>query len=226
MGYQVIRVEKMKGPAQIAKRIGHAMRDHIPNNADPDRENANTYGIYGDMPERWRALSGEDRKEGALKVWKEKLPEKHRKDAVTCLEFIVTGSKEDMAAMSPKKQRDYLVYAGRWIVTRFGGGENFICQALHYDETTPHLSLFMIPKVGGKLNAKKYINGPADLSKLQTDFNNDIAKHFGLNRGRFMSPARHTSIKEFYRVGAERMKEIQLKREEERLKKRSSGMER
>lgn len=231
MGFQVIRVEKLKSTRHILSRVEHAMRKEIPFNADPEKVTTNGYGMGHSLKE----VDPEERVRQVMERWKDLMPQKHRKDSVNCLEFVVSGTHESMAALKGMSRTYYLAESLNWIAERFGGSKNVLGYAFHRDEKTEHLSLFMIPLKDGRLSAKRFIDGPKDLAQLQTDFNNEVAKKYGLDRGRFNSPARHTSVKEFYKVGRERMKEIQQEREawtikdrEEKQAKRSrnSGWER
>lgn len=212
--FQVIRVEKLKSAARVAGRIRHALRGHVPPNADPARGDLNGYVIPGNQPAELSKIEGEERKRRALDRWRKLLPPKYRKDAVTCLEFLVTGSREAMEAMGEAKARQYLRESAAWIWNRFGGLANVVCGATHRDETTTHLSLFVVPTYQNDrgescLSAKHYIDGPKALADLQTDFNREVASRYGLERGEEHSAASHTSVKEFYRVGAEVMREKQ-----------------
>ncbi|WP_171496452.1 plasmid recombination protein, partial [Acinetobacter sp. TUM15372] len=65
-------------------------------------------------------------------------------------------------------------------------------------ETTPHLVAYVVPiDLEGKLNAREFLGGRSKLSKMQTDFYNEVT-HLGLERGLEGSKAEHTTIKDFY----------------------------
>lgn len=223
----MIRVEKLKSAARVAGRIRHALRGHVPPNADPARGDLNGYVIPGNQPADLAAMDGEKRKQIALDRWRKLLPSKYRKDAVTCLEFLVTGSREAMEAMGPTKAREYLKESAVWIWQRFGGHANVVCGATHRDETTEHLSLFIVPAYQNErretcISAKRFIDGPKALADLQTAFNREVASKYGLERGEEHSAAVHTSVKEFYREGAELMREKQRKLARNREAKRAA----
>lgn len=225
--FQVIRVEKLKSAARVAGRIRHALRGHVPPNADPARGDLNGYVIPGNLPAELSKIEGEERKRRALDRWRKLLPSKYRKDAVTCLEFLVTGSREAMEAMGEARAREYLSESAIWIWQRFGGLANVVCGASHRDETTPHLSLFIVPTYQNErgescLSAKHYIDGPKALADLQTDFNREVASKYGLERGEEHSAAVHTSVKEFYREGAKIIRDKQRKLEESREARREA----
>lgn len=206
--FQVLRVEKLKSAARVSMRLAHALRDHVPDNADKDRLKENHYQVpgVGDA----HALKEGSRTQRAMGLWRSKLPEKHRKDAVLALEFLISGSKERMGEMSRDEQTRYLQESASWLISKMGGSANVVAFTIHQDETTPHASLFVVPLKDGKLNAKAYINGPKALSELQTAFQNDVAGRYGLDRGVVGSNAVHTSIKEFYALGKEVIRRRQL----------------
>lgn len=49
-----------------------------------------------------------------------------------------------------------------------------------------------------KLSAAEFLDGPAKLSRLQTDFAEKVGKPHGLERGQLGSRARHTTIQQYY----------------------------
>jgi hypothetical protein len=60
---------------------------------------------------------------------------------------------------------------------------------IHYDESTPHCHVILIPIDDGKLASSKVLGDKANTYKIQDDFYNDVAKKFGL------APHRSTSEK-------------------------------
>ena len=78
------------------------------------------------------------------------------------------------------------------------GAENVISTTIHRDETTPHMAVYVVPiDSKGNLNAREFLGGRAKLSKMQTDFHDQV-KDLGLERGLEGSKAEHTTIKDFY----------------------------
>lgn len=55
-----------------------------------------------------------------------------------------------------------------------------------------------MPLVKGKLNAKHFLGGREKLSKMQTDFADNVGKSVGLVRGLEGSKAEHQTIKQYY----------------------------
>jgi hypothetical protein len=251
MGYQVIRVEKLNSAARVSGRIRHAMRQKIPDHADPAKLKDNVYAIWTEGEKYLdKAVTGkmdaEERTRMAMARFRGLLPEKFRKDAVQCLEVVVTASHDDMERLLKSgKEKQYLSEALFWVADRFGGKANVVCTAVHRDESSSHLSMFVVPvatvrqKVRHKdeyvkarvLSAKRYIDGPKDLADLQTEFNQKVAKKFDLERGRHFSSAKHMNVHEYYTLTNEVARKINLEREQARqeardMKKSKKDLER
>lgn len=75
---------------------------------------------------------------------------------------------------------------------------------IHRDETSPHLSAFVVPLTkDGRLSAKEFIGNRTQMTADQTSFA-EAVRHLGLERGVEGSKARHTSIADYYRrVGSQ-----------------------
>ena len=166
MAYGILRVKKIKSTAALSGALRHNTREKPPKNADPKLTKEN--------------FSSTTFKE-AIAKFKQLLPEKRRKDATLAVEIVLTSSG---GFFEDKKQAsDYLLDGLNWLEKRFGGRENIIGVDVHRDEATDHLHYVFIPLKNGRLNAKGYLGGPADLRKLQDDFYKDVSKKYGLERG-------------------------------------------
>ena len=83
--------------------------------------------------------------------------------------------------------------AGRQVRPR----EHFAA-TVHHDETTPHLSAFVVPLTrDGRLSAKEFIGDRRQMSADQTSFAAAV-QHAGLERGIPGSRATHQTIREYY----------------------------
>lgn len=86
-----------------------------------------------------------------------------------------------------------------WAKERFGA-QNILQAAVHYDETTPHMHLLMVPIVqtekGAKYSSSEFLAGREGLRQIQTDLA-AYMKPFGLSRGVEGSKARHTDQHEW-----------------------------
>ncbi|MDV2456617.1 MobV family relaxase, partial [Acinetobacter towneri] len=127
---------------------------------------------------------------------KKRMPEKVRKNAVLCVEYLITGSPE-WDGWGTDKEAIYFDRAVAFLKKRHGA-ENVISTSIHRDETTPHLVAYVVPiDERGKLNARAFLGGRGKLSAMQTFFA-ECVKDLGLERGLEGSKARHTTIKDFY----------------------------
>lgn len=249
MGYQVLRVEKLKSAAQLLGRLHHSMRELAPAHADPARTKDNTYWTPSDTNEfqELTRLAPEKRTRAAMARFRALLPPTFRKDAVQALEVVVTASSEALEAMRKRVVRytdgtqlaapiAYLAQASKWLTDRFGGKGNLVATVLHRDETADHIHLFYVPRIQKEraltvdghttketywgLSAKHFLGGPKELAQLQTDFHEAVAKQFKLERGRHHSPARHMTMKKYHSIASEVAKEIEQKQEKDRLERR------
>lgn len=185
MGFAILRLAKRRTGAALAM-ARHALREGETPNADPSRKHENL------------VLAGKGSAAEVIADLEAKLPAKRRKDAVTCLEFLVGMSPEDGARLSRKQQEAYFRASLEFLGGRFGGSANIVCAVIHWDETTPHMQVLAVPLLDGKLNAKALVGNAGDLRKLQTQFAETCGKPSGLIRGVKGSPAKHTTIKQFY----------------------------
>lgn len=182
MAYAILRTAKLKTWGNIGGSLAHNYRDIDTPNADPNKYSDNIH-----------YLSSADEVKQAIQ---NRLPEKHRKDAVLCIEYLITASPEWEGWDSDKKF-DYFAKAQEFLVQKHGA-ENVVSFSVHNDETTPHLIAYVVPiDSKGKLNCKEFLGGRAKLNQLQTDFA-EAVKELGLERGKENSKATHKTIKEFY----------------------------
>lgn len=189
MAYAILRAAKLKTMGNVGGSIAHTFRTRETPNADEARTQLNEH-IGADTPEAVSAGIAA------------RLPEKRRSDAVLCIEYFIGVSPEafsdpNLAAKMSNGGREYFNDALRWLRQRHGA-ENVISAHIHRDETTPHMVAYVVPRDGEKLNAKKWLGGKATLSKMQTDFAENVGQKFGLQRGIEGSKATHKTIKEFY----------------------------
>jgi len=189
MAYAILRAAKLKTMGSIGGSIAHTFRIRDTPNADEARTPLNEH-VGPASPEAVKAGIAA------------RLPEKRRSDAVLCIEYFIGASPEAFKdpSLSDKMGRTggkYFDDALTWLRQRHGA-ENLISAHIHRDETTPHMVVYVVPRDGDKLNAKKWLGGKAALSKMQTDFAENIGQKFGLQRGIEGSKATHKTIREFY----------------------------
>lgn len=181
--YAILRTAKLKTVGNIGGSLAHNYRTRETHNADPSRLHLNHHTVSGGPSE-------------VLAKIKAKLPEKRRKDAVLCIEYMIGSSPDGLK--TDEDHKAYLTDALRWLKERHGA-DNVIAATVHMDETTPHLAAYVVPlDEQGKLNAKKFLGGRQTLSAMQTDFAKKVGEKHGLERGIERSTAKHTTIKEWY----------------------------
>jgi hypothetical protein len=183
MSFAILRLQKLKTIGNIGGSLSHNYRTRNTPNADPSRTADNEHTLHS---------------ADAVKVAIEsRLPEKRRKDAVLCIEHLITASP-DWNGWGTDKEAAFFEKSKKWLIDKYGA-ENVIATSIHRDETTPHLVAYVVPiDTTGRLNAKKYIGGTRHvLSQMQTDFAATVAD-LGLSRGLEGSTAEHTTIKKYY----------------------------
>lgn len=183
MSFAILRTAKLKTMGEIGGSLAHTYRTRETPNADPERSQQNEHH-GGETPEAVR------------KAISERIPEKHRSDAVLCVEYFVGASPEHF--QNGQDGSAYFAAAVEWLKERHGA-ENVVATAIHRDETSPHLVAYVVPlDHQGKLNAKSFLGGKAVLSAMQTDFADKVGRAHGLERGLEGSKATHTTIREYY----------------------------
>lgn len=185
MSFAILRTAKLKTGGNIAGSLQHAFRERPTANADGSVDNV--------------ILKGGQSVDEVNKDIQARTPEKYRKDAVRVIEVMITASPEAFERHGGKMpdQAKYFQDSLEWLEDHFGA-DNVVSAQIHLDETTPHLSVYIVPNVDGKLNAKEFLGGRQKLSAMQTDFAEKVGKKYGLERGLAGSPAYHTEVKQFY----------------------------
>ena len=184
MSYAILRVQKLKTFGDIGGSISHNYRTRLTLNADSERTVNNEHDIKNDAE--------------AMAAINSRIPEKRRKDAVLCIEHLMTASPE-WDGWGTEKEKMFFERSRQWLEKKYGKN-NVISTTIHRDETTPHLAAYVVPidEVTGNLNAKKFIGGTRHvLTQMQTDFAKTV-EDLGLKRGREKSLAKHNSIKKYY----------------------------
>lgn len=180
----IMRSEKLSSMGSVAGALQHCYRERETHNADANRTPEN----------RHFAAKSVDEAMGKLR---ELLPEKRRKDAVLAVEYVLTASPEWWAKASKQEQDEFFKKSQEWLAEKYGV-DRIITATIHRDETSPHLSAFVVPLTkDGRLSAKEFIGGRDLMSQDQTTFAKAV-KHLGLERGVEGSKAKHTTIKSYY----------------------------
>lgn len=182
MSFAILRTAKLKTFGEIGGSLSHNYRNRSTPNADPQLTQKNEHSLPN--------------AELVMSSIKDKLPEKRRKDAVLCVEYLITASP-DWIGWNKLDEQKYFSDAKKWLENKHGK-DNVIATTIHRDESTPHMIAYVVPLVKGKLNAKHFLGGREKLSKMQTDFADNVGKSVGLVRGLEGSKAEHQTIKQYY----------------------------
>lgn len=186
MGFQILRMQKMKNQISVMRSLKHSFREQETPNADANLLHHNTH-------------IGASNTSEAMTKFNNLMPEKIRKNGILAVEFLITASPETMAELSRDEQDKYFDNALEWLKDKHGS-ENIFYAGIHRDETTPHMYAYVVPlDERGKLNHRKFYGGHRDtLSRVQTEFHEKVSKQYGMERGLEGSKAKHTRVKEFY----------------------------
>ncbi len=206
--FAIMRSKKLKGMGSVASALQHCYRDRETPNADqaktPDNEHL--------------AARTTDEAMGRLR---ERLPEKHRKDAVLAVEYVLTASPEWWQTATPQQQKQFFDRSMAWLEAKYGEN-NIVAATVHRDEISPHLSAFVVPRTAdGRLSAKEFIGNRDKMTRDQTAFAQQVAD-LGLERGIQGSRATHQRVRTHY-ANIERAEEGIPTIEEADLKPRPMG---
>lgn len=185
MHFTVMRADKLKGVGMLVNRLRHATRELPPDNADPARKGLN------------ESIEGPATAGAVIGLMRGRWPAKKRKDAILCVEYVMSASPAWWKTATVEQQREFVERSMTWLRDKYGA-ENVIYATLHRDENSPHLSVFVVPEREGKLVAKHYIGNRLDMQRDQTTYA-EILAPLGLVRGVEKSAATHVPPREFYK---------------------------
>lgn len=181
--YAIMRCKKLKTGGGVAASLQHAFRDRPTPNADASLTPQNEH----------RLSASTDSAMGRLR---ELLPEKRRKDAVLCIEYMMSASPDWWPTATVEQQKTFFDRSVKWLEDKYGA-ENVIVATVHRDETSPHLTAYVVPILDGKLNAKAFIGSRGLLGRDQSSYAASVSD-LGLMRGIAGSAAKHEPVKRFY----------------------------
>lgn len=106
---------------------------------------------------------------------------KTRSNSVVALDAIYTASGDFFKDKSTEECNQYFRDCLQFHQRKFG---HVVSAVIHYDETTPHLHILSVPLTqDGRLSAREIIGNRANLSRMQTEFFEQVGKEHGLERG-------------------------------------------
>jgi hypothetical protein len=188
MAFAIMRCAKKSSMGAVARSLKHCFRELPTPNADPSRTGDNKSAFAKSTTE-------------AMGKMRELLPEKRRKDAVVAVEYLMTASPEWWKSATTEQQEKFFNRCVAWLGDKYGR-ENILVATIHRDETSPHLSAFVVPLTADKrLSAKEFIGNKTKMSEDQTTFA-DRMKDLGLQRGIKGSKAKHQTIREYYALAS------------------------
>lgn len=184
MAYAIMRSRKLSSLGSAAASLKHNFRERETLNADQERTPENAHLVTGSTDQ-------------AMGKLRELLPEKRRKDAVVAVEYVCTASPDWWKKATPEQQETFFQRSVDWLADKYGR-DRIITATIHRDETSPHLSAYVVPLTkDGRLSAKEFIGNRTQMSADQTSFAAGVAD-LGLERGIEGSKAKHQTIKDFY----------------------------
>lgn len=192
--FAIIGVAKRKGRAELARAAEHHLRDGIDakgevrrvRNADPARLTRNVAS--------WRGGSAKL----VDSILERTTPLKRRKDAVDCIEVLLTASPAWFAEHGGKGSHADLAAAAEAYLLETFGDANLMAWGIHLDETTPHVWAMVTPVTPkGTLSASWWTDGPKALAQMHDQWAKATA-HLGLVRGVAGSPSTHIAIRDHY----------------------------
>ena len=111
-----------------------------------------------------------------------RLKKKPRSDAVGLEDIIISASADFMLTLDATLREQYFTDSLHFFQQHYGKENVMYCQC-HMDESNPHIHVGIVPVTAdGRLSAKCLFN-PKSLEQLQTDFHDNVAKFYGLERG-------------------------------------------
>jgi hypothetical protein len=106
---------------------------------------------------------------------------KTRSNSVVALDAIYTASGDFFKGKSNEENDQFFRDCLEFHQRKFG---HVISAVIHYDETTPHLHILSVPLThDGRLSAREIVGNRANLSRMQTEFFEQVGRGYGLERG-------------------------------------------
>ena len=203
--FAILRYAKLKSTAAIKGAAAHMRRTIETPNADASRTAGNTIlvgspspadDVAALLPKLGQRKDPNDPKSKLLR----------RSNSVLAVEVLMTASPEWWAVATTAEKNQWVQNSTTWLAEEWGV-KNIAHLELHMDETTPHLTGFVVPlDEEGGLNARQFIGGKASkakpgsslLSGHQTRYAASV-EPLGLRRGRLGSDATHETMKSYQR---------------------------
>ena len=193
MPHAIARIAKLKS-GNVGASEKHTKRERDTPNANPEITNIRFIG-QPDSPDLSNLETIVRERIGSQTI---------RKNAVLCVEMLLTASPEYFRPNDPSKAgyyeperlADFQQAVHSWLDNEYG--DRIVRAELHLDESTPHIHAYLVPlDERGKLNCRGLFGGRQKLSQFQDSYANAL-EPLGLERGIRGSRARHTTVKQYY----------------------------
>ena len=179
-----MRAKKLANMGSVAASMQHCYRERDTHNADQERTPDNQHLVAKSTDE-------------AMGKLRDLLPEKRRKDAVLAVEYVMTATPDWFTKATPEQEKAFFQQSLQWLADKYGA-DRIVTASIHRDETTPHLSAFVVPLTQDKrLSAKEFIGSRDKMRADQTTYAACVA-NLGLERGIEGSKATHQTIQQHY----------------------------
>lgn len=193
MSYAILRTQKIKDKRDYMAAVRHHYRIGGLENADPSKTHLNYEAFTHEEAEK-RFDDFFDKTTGKFS--------KRRKDAVLCIDYLLTASPEFFETATADEVERYFETCKEWLFEKHGE-ENLLLFTIEYDESTPHCTAIFAPVDDkGKLSAKHFLGGRDKLRAMQDDFHKFVNdRGFDLKRGNAVehTRAKHGLVKDFYK---------------------------
>ena len=184
MAYAIMRAKKLANLGAVSASMQHCYRERETQNADQKRTPDNQHLVAKNTDE-------------AMGKLRDLLPEKRRKDAVLAVEYVISASPEWFAKSTPEQEKAFFQQSLQWLADKYGA-DRIVTASIHRDESTPHLSAFVVPLTQDKrLSAKEFIGSRDKMRADQTTYAACVVD-LGLERGIEGSKATHQTIQQHY----------------------------
>jgi hypothetical protein len=184
MAYAIMRAKKLANMGSVVASMQHCYRERETHNADQERTPDNQHLV----------AKSTDEAMGKLRAL---LPEKRRKDAVLTVEYVMTASPEWFAKATREQEKAFFQQSLQWLADKYGA-DRIVTASIHRDESTPHLSAFVVPLTQDRrLSAKEFIGSREKMRADQSTYAACVA-NLGLERGIEGSKATHQTIQQHY----------------------------
>lgn len=196
MSYQVLRVQKLKSTA-VGACQAHNLRQYrkTAQNINAEQTKLNIELVKcSDFADAINQRVDHIQSQQTRKI---------RKDCPRALEYVISASPE---FFNGTDKREYFEKALEFLRGRHGS-ENIVSAVIHNDEATPHMHVVVVPVKDKKLNPKHFCD-KFELSKLHTQFNQEVGSKFGLSRGE-SSNIKHQTTAEHRRTLQREVRELE-----------------